>query len=104
MVHNENDWTQPSPHRLSFTGDGGYLEENGFGHEDWNFSLEPANNGYVHGYTYYSPRILAGPFNILFATYDKGEGWALAGYYRNAEFEPDGASFHVPCFTNVQGS
>jgi 5-methylcytosine-specific restriction enzyme A len=93
IVHNERGWTEPSPGRLTFTGDGGYLEDNGFGHEDWNFCLDECADGYVHGYMYFRPKDSQGPFNIMFATYDKGEGWALSGFYENATFDEDGATF-----------
>jgi hypothetical protein len=93
IVHNEHGWAAPSLGRLKFTGDGAYLEDNGFGHEDWNFCLDKCADGHVHGYMYYRPIDTKGPFNILFATYDKGEGWALSGFYKNATFDEDGATF-----------
>jgi HNH endonuclease len=42
---------------------------------------------------YFRPSNTEGPFNILFATYDKGEGWALSGFYKTASFDEDGATF-----------
>jgi hypothetical protein len=42
---------------------------------------------------YYPPKNAAGEFNILFATYGRGEGWALVGYYNRASFNLDGANF-----------
>lgn len=93
VVHNDAGWTAPTPGRQQFTGDGEYLEETGFGHEDWNLSADVCANGYVHGYMYYRPKNTEGPFNILFATYDKGEGWALSGYYEKATFIEEGATF-----------
>lgn len=96
VVHNEHGWTSPSPGRLQFTGDGGYLEQNGFGHEDWLFSKDVARDGYSYGYTYYRPKDKTGEFNILFATYEKGEGWAICGFYKNATFQENGAKFARP--------
>ena len=93
IVHNERSWTAPSSGRLKFTGDGDYLEENGFAHEDWNFRLDKCADGHIYGYMYYGPSDSKGPFNILFATYDKGEGWALSGFYKTASFAEDGATF-----------
>lgn len=93
VVHNDRGWLAPSPGRLGFTGDGGYLRDYGFGHEDWNFCLDTCGDGHVYGYMYYRPRTDEGSFNIMFATYDKGEGWALAGFYESAAFVGDGATF-----------
>lgn len=75
VVHNDNGWAAPTRGRLQFTGDGDYLEKTGFGHEDWNFSGDICADGYSYAYMYFRPKSANGPFNILFATYDKGEGW-----------------------------
>ncbi len=93
VVHNDNGWVVPTPGRLRFTGDGDYLEQTGFGHEDWNLSRDVCADGYSYGYMYFRPKNQDGPFNILFATYDKGEGWALCGYYLRATFNEEGATF-----------
>lgn len=93
VVRNDRGWSAPSSGRLHSLGGGGYLRENGFGHEDWNFCLDKCADGYVHGYMYYVPKEAEGPFNILFATYEKGEGWALVGFYENASFQMKGAEF-----------
>lgn len=92
VVHNDNAWKSPSPGRLRFTGDGKYLEKTGFGHEDWNFADDVCSDGNVNGYLYYRPRKREGAFNILFASYDKWDGWTLAGYYKNARFVEDGGN------------
>jgi hypothetical protein len=42
---------------------------------------------------YYVPSNTEGPFSIMFATYDKGEGWALAGFYDKATFDAREAPF-----------
>jgi hypothetical protein len=94
IVHNEYGWVAPSPGRLKFTGDGEYLEDHGFGHEDWNFRLDKSVDGYIQGYIYYRPKDPDGLFNVLFAIYDKGDGWALVGFYKNAHFNESGAKFH----------
>jgi hypothetical protein len=93
IVHNANRWTRPSNGRLGSKLDGGYLNETGFGHEDWNLCNDRSQDGYVHGYVYFRPKSPSGLFNILFATYDKGEGWALIGFYERASFDPSGAKF-----------
>ncbi len=93
VVHNEMGWTGPTSGRVRFTGDGGYLEATGFGHEDWNFSRDICADGNVYGYMYFQPRLSDGPFNIMFATYDRGDGWALCGYYLSATFSEHGAVF-----------
>ena len=86
VVHNDNGWRGPSPGRLRLTGDGKYLEKTGFAHEDWNFMRDACSDGFLHGYMYYRPRDPKGAFNILFATYDKWDGWALIGCYKDAHF------------------
>lgn len=93
IVHNDRAWKCPSGGRLRFTGDGTYLANTGFAHEDWNFCPDLCANGYVYGYMYYRPKDPKGPFNVVFATYDKGEGWALCGYYENVTFDENGAKF-----------
>ena len=70
-----------------------YVRDTGFAHEDWNFKKDLCTDGFAYGYMYYLPKNAAGEFNILFATYDRGEGWALVGYYNRATFNPNGASF-----------
>jgi hypothetical protein len=93
IVHNQNRWVGPSSGRLGSSIDGGYLNETGFAHEDWNFSKDVGSDGYLHGYMYFRPKDSEGEFNILFAIYDKGEGWALAGYYERASHDAAGAEF-----------
>src|SRR5665213_163143 len=93
VVHNDHQWTRPSAGRLRSKLDGGYLRDTGFGHEDWNLKKDKCSDGYVRGYTYYHPKNSDGLFNILFATYDKNEGWALAGYYERASFDIAPAQF-----------
>jgi len=93
VVHNNASWVKPTPGRRGFKGDGDYLEKYGFGHEDWNFSRDVCADGYSYGYTYFHPRDPNGPFNILFAIYDKGKRWALCGYYLGARYTNNGAVF-----------
>jgi 5-methylcytosine-specific restriction enzyme A len=93
VIHNEADWIGPTPGRLRFTSDGEYLEDMGFGHEDWNLSRDKCSDGNVYGYAYFQPKNTDGLFNILFATYDKGVGWALCGYYVGATYSEHGAVF-----------
>ncbi len=94
IAHNYNRWQGPSSGRLGTDIDGdSYVRDTGFAHEDWNFKREVCADGYLYGYVYYQPKNLGGEFNILFATYDRGEGWALAGYYEHATYFEDGADF-----------
>jgi hypothetical protein len=51
IIHNERGWTEPSPGRLAFTGDGEYLEKHGFGYEDWNFRRDKCADGHIFGYS-----------------------------------------------------
>lgn len=45
VVGNDCHWTRPSPGRFGKDGFGDYVEQNGFGHEDWNFDLSLARDG-----------------------------------------------------------
>jgi HNH endonuclease len=93
VVHNDLQWKSPSIGRRGSTIDPGYLAENGFAHEDWNFSNDTANDGMMHGYAYFHPSDIDDVFNIAFVTYDKGEVWALAGLYKHAKFDLSGATY-----------
>jgi 5-methylcytosine-specific restriction protein A len=93
IVHNELQWNGPSIGRRGSKIDPGYLEEHGFGHEDWNFSKDVAKDGRVHGYAYFSPKDWSDTFNIAFVTYDKGGMWSLAGWYIKAKFEEFGPQY-----------
>ena len=88
IVQNHFQWTRPSPGRLGPTGEGQYVQENGFGHEDWNFSHKLAINGNHYGYCYYHPSSLKAQedFNIVFATYMHGK-WYVIGFYLNTEYD-----------------
>jgi predicted HNH restriction endonuclease len=92
IITNSYGWTRPSPGRLGPLGEGEYVRENGFGHEDWNFSLDFAIREHVYGYAYYEPSAAkaADQFQIAFVTY-AGHRWRLVGFYLDAEFITDGA-------------
>jgi hypothetical protein len=51
MCWNTRNWRLPT----NTSGDGGYSREMGFGHEEWNFQVEDAVDGFVYGYLYYRP-------------------------------------------------
>lgn len=87
IIVNSYGWTRPSPGRLGPLGEGKYVRENGFGHEDWNFNLDLAIDGHIYGYAYYEPsNAKAGDqFQMAFVTYT-GHRWHLSGFYFNAEF------------------
>ena len=90
IIQNHFQWTRPSPERIGPTGEGTYVKENGFGHEDWNFNKNLLIEGNIYGYCYYRPAKSKqdDKFNIAFATYDK-KRWYLTGFYLNAEFIDD---------------
>ena len=93
LILNDNQWTRPSPGRLGI-GEGKYVQEAGFGHEDWNFNYDLAVDGYLHGYVYYYPvkSKVNETFNFAFATYQSRQ-WYLVGFYRNCRFIPEGAPY-----------
>ena len=97
LILNDNQWTRPSPGRLS-NGEAKYVKEAGFGHEDWNFNYNLAVDGYLYGYVYYYPvkSKLSETFNFAFATYQSPQ-WYLVGFYKNCRFVPEGAPY-VPEF------
>ena len=94
IVHNDHKWRRPSAGTLASIFDKGYVAEQGFAHEDWNFSRALARNGDAYGYCYYMPKNPAGPFSIAFATYEGSGIWSLGGLYENASYDAAGASFH----------
>ncbi|MCR4524125.1 HNH endonuclease [Bosea sp. 47.2.35] len=93
VVHNDHDWIRPSPHRLNSRIDKGYLAENGYGFEDWNFSKDISSDGFCYGYHRYAPQDRSSLFNLAFATYDKVHGWLLVGWYEGAEYVEAGSNF-----------
>ena len=92
IIHNANFWQKPSPGRLGKSGFGSYVEEHGFGHEDWNFNVNHAFRGYIYGYTRAMParRFLSERFNIIHATWDSENGWMMVGHYQEATYAKDG--------------
>ena len=90
IIQNHFQWTRPSPGRLGPSGEGEYVQENGFGHEDWNFNKNLLIEGYIYGYCYYQPTEAKRDkkFNIAFATYTNQQ-WYLIGFYLNCEFVSD---------------
>lgn len=87
IIQNHFQWTRPSPGRLGSSGEGEYVKENGFGHEDWNFNKNLLIDGSIYGYCYYCPseQKWNKRFNIAFATYTNKQ-WYLIGFYLNCEF------------------
>lgn len=87
IVQNHFQWTRPSPGRLGPAGEGEYVQDNGFGHEDWNFNKNLLIDDFLYGYCYYNPteNKRNEKFNIAFATYTNKQ-WYLIGFYLNCEF------------------
>lgn len=90
IIQNHFQWTRPSPGRLGPSGEGEYVQDNGFGHEDWNFNKNLLIDGHIYGYCYYNPteNKRNEKFNIAFATYTN-KRWYLIGFYLNSEFVPN---------------
>lgn len=87
IIQNGYQWTRPSPGRLGSSGEGEYVQDHGFGHEDWNFNKSLLIGGFIYGYCYYRPKeqIKDKQFNIAFATYVDSQ-WHLVGFYLNCGF------------------
>lgn len=92
LTWNSRGWRLPTAN----SADGGYPSETGFGHEEWNFAIEDALDGFVYGYLYYdepSSDVLKksnGIFDIGFwsmhpDTHDK----LLVGAYKKASLVSD---------------
>ena len=82
VAPNSEGWTRPSNGRLGQNGVGDYVRKHGFGHEDWNFNFDLADNGQMLGYTAAknAGADVGQNFGLILATYDAG-GWRAAGYY-----------------------
>ncbi|MBN2286814.1 MAG: HNH endonuclease, partial [Tissierellales bacterium] len=89
-IQNHFQWTRPSPGRIGPSGEGKYVQDNGFGHEDWNFNKNLLIDGSIYGYCYYNPteNKRDEKFNIAFAIYTN-QSWHLIGFYLDTEFVPD---------------
>ncbi|MFC2099090.1 HNH endonuclease [Bacteroidota bacterium] len=90
IIQNHFQWTRPSPGRLGPSGEGEYVQDNGFGHEDWNFNKNLLIDGFIYGYCYYNPTKSKRDekFNIAFATYTNNQ-WYLIGFYLNCLYVND---------------
>lgn len=92
LAKNDMYWMRPTPCRIGRSGEGRYVKEHGFGHEDWNFNTQLAIDGYVYGYMYYEParNKASEVFNFAFLAWDAAR-WHVIGFYREAEFVEEGA-------------
>jgi len=93
IIQNHFQWMRPSPGSMGSSGEGEYVQENGFGHEDWYFNKSFLIDGSIYGYCYYHPteKKHGWPFGIAFANYTNKQ-WYLIAFYFNCEFvdEPPG--------------
>jgi len=87
LTWNSRGWRMPTAN----SADGGYPSETGFGHEEWNFQIEDAIDGFVYGYLYYSKpsadilKRSNGLFNIGFwSMHPDTHGRLLVGAYKQA--------------------
>ncbi len=85
MCWNSRGWRLPT----NTSGDGGYPSKMGFGHEEWNFQVEDAVDGFVYGYLYYEPsievtKLSGGHFRIVFwSIHPETRQWLIVGAYAN---------------------
>jgi hypothetical protein len=91
VAPNSEGWVRPSAGRLGAKSVGRYVEEHGFGHEDWNFNFSFASEGEMFGYTVARPaeKFRGQEFGVILATYEPS-GWKAVGYYRGARFKNPG--------------
>lgn len=91
VVWNTSSWRRPT----AASSEKGYAEDNGFGHEEWNFQVDDAVDGFVLGYIYWKPGSRAleessGVFDIGFwAIHPETKRRLLVGQYRKAELVDD---------------
>jgi hypothetical protein len=99
---NSRGWQLPSGSAY----EGGFPAQRGFGHEEWNFQLEDASDGYVYGYTYSTPaeaklKDAGGKFRIVFfAIHPESSDRVVAGVYHLAEIAPPVA--YAPLFDDFE--
>lgn len=88
LVKNDFQWLRPSPGRLGKKrGEGTFVQENGFGYEDWNFNEELIIDNNIYGYLPYTPteEKRKEKYNIIFGIYNNSK-WYLVGIYKDAEY------------------
>ena len=87
IIQNDSQWTKPSPGRLGPSGEGEFVQLNGYGFEDWNFNKNLLIDGYVYGYLPYQPSEAKRDeiFNIVFSKYIS-QHWHVVGFYVDCEF------------------
>jgi hypothetical protein len=97
VVWNTANWRRPT----ATSNEAGYPEDNGFGHEEWNFQTDDAVDGDVLGYIYWTPgakalRESGGVFDIGFwAIHPKTRRRLLVGRYAKARVADDEFREHV---------
>ncbi|AKS44844.1 5-methylcytosine-specific restriction enzyme A [Octadecabacter temperatus] len=85
MAPNTHEWRKPNSGRLGKSHD--YLGENGFGHEDWNFSRDVWQDGRCHLYLRQRPSKTDRSKRFCIALGDRTEaGHVLVGFAENVEF------------------
>ena len=87
VAPNGHRWECPSAGRIQMPGAGAHVQQHGFGHEDWNFNFDFAENGMMLGYTVARPssKHLDKEFRVILATYVSPD-WLAVGYYDGATF------------------
>jgi hypothetical protein len=91
MCWNTGRWQFPT----GSSSDGGYPQQNGFGHEEWNFRLDDSSHGHIFGYLYFTPshdvqEAEGGRFSIGFwALHPDTRERLLVGFYHAASLPTD---------------
>jgi 5-methylcytosine-specific restriction endonuclease McrA len=103
VAPNSQGWTRPSPGRLGAPGVGEYVQENGFGHEDWNFNFSLARDGMMLGYTVARPakKFLGEEFRLVLATFSSNAGWQAVGYYDGGVYKEDPEPLTAPALEQM---
>lgn len=85
MTDNTFGWKRPHTGRLGFGS--GYVSQQGFGHEDWNFAREVWDDGRHHLYLTVKPKQqnIKEDFNIVLGVHTK-QGAMVAGFAENVEY------------------
>lgn len=94
MTENRSAWKHPHTGRLG--GGSGYVSEQGFGLEDWNFARDIWDDGRYHLYLTMTPREkdLDKIFNIVLGIHTR-LGAMIVGFAENAEYSSANLADHI---------
>lgn len=89
IAPNDDNWTKPSPGRLSAAPTADYVGANGFGHEDWNFAKDLWADGLCHLYVRAEPARAdrEKTFNIALGVQTQSYGHCVVAFCENVQYK-----------------